>query len=87
MTNLTWSKKQKSFDDGQADPNHKKGRANNKYGFKDLRNEILHLLIRFFNINCTKTQKMLQSIYYTAEHSSLLKATDNEGDFKENDMS
>ena len=30
---------------------------------------------------------MLQSIYYTAEHSSLLKATDNEGDFKENNMS
>ena len=83
LTNLTWSKKQKSL----TDPNHKKGRANNKYGFKDLRNEILHLLIRFFNINCTKTQKMLQSIYYTTEHSSLLKATDNEGDFKENNMS
>lgn len=29
---------------------------------------------------------MLQSIYYTAEHSSLLKATDNEGDFKENNV-
>lgn len=57
LTNLTQAKKQKSFGDGQADPNHKKGRANNKYGFKDLRNEILHLLIRFFNINCTKTQK------------------------------
>lgn len=57
LTNLTQAKKQKSFGDGQADPNHKKGRANNKYGFKDLRNEILHLLIRVFNINCTKTQK------------------------------
>lgn len=50
-------KKQKSFGDGRAGPHHKKGRANNKYGFKDWRNEILHLLIRFFNINCTMTQK------------------------------
>ena len=34
---------------------HKKGRTNN--GLRDLRNEILHLLIIFFNINCTMTQK------------------------------